>query len=112
MARHHDEVMEHLAELGRPAVVTPLELPPETLVLVGFQVRAGSQLAAQTALVGPLYRLVRDNDLVESWWIAEDERYDGTNKESAVLCKQGVQRTSQRLLVRHNLATSRHELRN
>lgn len=108
----HDDIMEQLAVLGRPAVVQVPDLPPETLVIVGFQVRAGSQLAAQTALVGPLYRLVRDTSDVLSWWIAEDERYDGNTRESAVLCKQGVQRTSQRLLVRHNLAKASSELRN
>jgi len=41
---------------------------------------------------------------VESWWIAEDERYDRSDNDSAVFIKPGKQREAVALLRKHGLA--------
>ena len=43
---------------------------------------------AQRALMARLPRPV--GGLIESWWVAEDERHDGSDNESAVFVPAGI----------------------
>ena len=62
-------------------------------VLVAAQVHAPSMQAAQQLLMDKM--LVRPNSdafpELECWWIAEDERYDGSDNDSAVMVYMGKQ---------------------
>lgn len=76
----------------------------EHVVLIAFTVTAKDPVAAQNALVG----LLRDAAgrqfgpepaaRVESWWIAEDLRVDGSDCDSAVFCPPGRQEEASRVL--------------
>jgi len=43
---------------------------------------------------------------VESWWVAEDERHDGSDNDSAVFVTKGSQRSAFRLLHEAGLSGS------
>jgi hypothetical protein len=63
----------------------------EIVVLVGFTVNANSMSEAQARL---MINLPPPETLGPggSWWIAEDDRYDGSNNDSAVFVPKGTQR--------------------
>ncbi len=42
--------------------------------------------------------------VIDSWWVAEDERYDGSDNDSAVFVVPGTQRQSRSVLLREGLA--------
>ncbi len=42
--------------------------------------------------------------VIDSWWVAEDERYDGSDCDSAVFVKPGKQREAVAVLRRAGLA--------
>ncbi len=42
--------------------------------------------------------------VIDSWWVAEDERYDGSDNDSAVFVIPGTQRESVSVLKRAGLA--------
>ena len=58
-----------------------------TTVLVALEVDSHSFEHAQEAIMSdllPQYPPTPEHPYIESWWIAEDERYDGSDNESAV----------------------------
>jgi hypothetical protein len=62
----------------------------EQVVLVAFQVEAESMAEAQQELASDIVLLPGDRDSsVVAWWFAEDERYDGSDYESAVFIPEG-----------------------
>lgn len=72
------------------------------VVLVAVETNYPSMLAAQTMLIGKLKGFV-DED-IDSWWFAEDERYDRSDCDSAVFVKPGKQAEAVALLREHGLA--------
>lgn len=62
---------------------------PEHTILVAFTVYAPDWTAAQATLMRQLPK-PGSND-IDSWWIAEDERYDGSDNDSAVFVPMGKQ---------------------
>jgi hypothetical protein len=77
----------------------------EHIVLVAFCVSADSPKDAQEYLFDrlPIDRPLEDVG-IESWWVAEDARYDGSDLDSAVFCHPGKQITSRDLLRAAGLA--------
>ena len=69
------------------------------VVLVAFEVEARSMAVAQRILMN--YWLPEPSSTggdIESWWIAEDERYDGSDCDSAVFVPVGMQAATTRLI--------------
>lgn len=62
---------------------------PEHTILVAFTVYAPDWTAAQSTLMRQLPK-PGAND-IDSWWIAEDERDDGSDNDSAVFVPKGDQ---------------------
>lgn len=62
---------------------------PEHTILVAFTVYAPDWTAAQATLMRQLPK-PGSND-IDSWWIAEDERDDGSDNDSAVFVPKGKQ---------------------
>lgn len=62
----------------------------EHVILVAFTVAADSMEEAQARLTDALPD-VAALTYVESWWIAEDERYDLSDNDSAVFVPMGRQ---------------------
>jgi hypothetical protein len=64
----------------------------EHVVLVAVSVRGESFEAAQRALIPELgFLLASRGGPATEWWIAEDERYDGSDNESAIFVPMGQQ---------------------
>ena len=73
----------------------------EHTVLVAFTVEADTRAEAHAALQRRLIPTLRHEDAtspVESWWIAEDDRTDGSDCDSAVFVDAGKQAEALRLL--------------
>lgn len=70
----------------------------EYVVLVAFNVEADTMKEAQERLMDVLPRVKHyDNDsYLEEWWIAEDERYDRSDSESAVFVPEGLSKVDAR----------------
>lgn len=67
------------------------------IVLVAFDVFGLSMEEAQVRLARGLENVI-DRGLADSWWIAEDERYDGSDNDSAVFVPKGSQTAFARLV--------------
>lgn len=72
--------------------------PPATerehVILVAFEVNGTTREQAERKLHERLVPVLRSRDAlspVESWWVAEDERFDGSDCDSAVFVKPGKQ---------------------
>lgn len=74
----------------------PARKPPEVMpysILVAFCVQGTSFHDAQRRLVERLPNPEDDGHAtIDSWWIAEDDRIDGSDNESAVFVSYGTQR--------------------
>lgn len=86
----------------------------EHTILVAVTVEAPTREAAERYLHGQLpepKRVWVDGALggVESWWIAEDDRKDGSDADSAVFVNPGSQYLAAQTLLRAGL-TERHNL--
>ena len=68
--------------------------PPndEHVILVGFEVAGNSRADAQADLLALLGR--PDGQRMIAYWIAEDDRVDGTDNNSAVFVPKGSQQAS------------------
>lgn len=85
------------------------------VILVAFDVLAETRHKAQVLLMermtgvrGP-FHLTANHPLVDSWWIAEDDRADGSDSDSAVFVEPG--RKGHAAAVLHALEiTARHNL--
>ncbi len=62
---------------------------PEHTILVAFTVYAPDPMAAQSTLMRQLPKPGVDS--IDSWWIAEDSRIDGSDNDSAVFVPMGEQ---------------------
>lgn len=67
------------------------------IVLVAFDVYGHSMKDAQVRLARGLENVI-DRGIADSWWIAEDERYDGSDNDSAVFVPKGSQTAFARLV--------------
>ena len=65
----------------------------EHTILVAFTVYAPTWEQAQRLLMDRLPNpwLADGHAVIDSWWIAEDERYDGSDNDSAVFVPKGKQ---------------------
>ena len=64
----------------------------EHTILVAFTVYAPTWEQAQRLLMDRLPNPEADGPaVIDSWWIAEDERYDGSDNDSAVFVPMGKQ---------------------
>jgi len=72
---------------------------PEHTILVAFTVYAANREDAQRRLMRLLPRPSRDGiGTLDSWWIAEDDRIDGSDNDSAVFVPMGSQQAAVRSL--------------
>ena len=77
------------------------------IVLVAFEVPGDTTQEAQATLLPQLQPvLASKGGPVECWWVADDERYDGSDNDSAVFVRPGAQAVASRLLRAHNLTDS------
>lgn len=66
-------------------------------ILVAVVVQGTDRESAERHLHDLLPRPGEDND-IDCWWIAEDERYDRSDCDSAVFCGVGNQRKARSLI--------------
>lgn len=74
---------------------------PEFSFLVGIGSEGENREAAELALQGVLVPLLKSRNPaspIEAWWIAEDDRRDGSDCDSAVFVPLGSQASSRALL--------------
>lgn len=75
---------------------------PSFTFLVAFEVKGKDRRLAELALHGKLVPILESKDPsspVESWWVAEDDRQDGSDNGSAIFVPVGQQELSSRLLL-------------
>jgi hypothetical protein len=82
------------------------------VILVAFTVEGGESTRSEAMElvmnhVGGIGEYMRDNPTVTSWWIAEDDRIDGSDCDSAVFCHPGQQAAASRVLY-NTVATDPH----
>lgn len=79
-------------------------------VLVAFVVQADSEKQAQEQIMEFLPKEDYDHDVwhragLDCWWVAEDERYDGSDNESAVFIPEHwdaqISQRDARLILEH-----------
>jgi len=77
------------------------------VILTAFDVKGADRPAAHRALQERLVPLLESQDPtspIESWWVAEDDRLDGSDNDSATFCELGSQARAHELLVAVGLA--------
>jgi hypothetical protein len=75
-------------------------------ILVSFAVWGDSDADAQDRLMRSLPRPESDNgpdNGIDCWWIAEDNRHDGSDNDSAVFVNMGKQAEAYKLLTEKGL---------
>lgn len=70
---------------------------PEHVILVAFVVHGDSREQAEALMTERLDGVI-DDDTVNSWWVAEDDRKDRSDCDSAVFVWPGAQRAAHLLL--------------
>lgn len=82
--------------------MTTAPAPTEHVILVAITVEASSRQDAMSAVLDALPNLgdseVYRNTPLESWWIAEDDRIDNSDCDSAVFVHPGRQQHAVQLL--------------
>lgn len=68
------------------------------VIMVAFEVDADTMANAQTTLMDWLPAPSQTDGDIDCWWIAEDERYDGSDCDSAVFVPMGMQAPTTRLI--------------
>lgn len=68
------------------------------VVLVAFKIDEDNMRHAQELLMMLLPNPTSYNSVIGSWWIAEDERYDKSDKDSAVFVNPGCQEKARKML--------------
>jgi hypothetical protein len=82
----------------------------EHTILVAFSVTEKDRTAAQRRLLPALQSVLESNGgPAESWWIAEDDRIDGSDNDSAVFVPMGAQEQVSSALYR-NFLTPEHNV--
>lgn len=89
-----DEVRANSGQ--RPRSSDPEGQSTEHVILVAVTVNSATR---ESALRGLEFYLPRPGAVIEDWWIAEDERYDGSDNESAVFVPEGMDQTHARMLL-------------
>jgi hypothetical protein len=76
----------------------------EHVILVAFSVEGDTRTEAEATLRGALVPTLSSNGgPVDCWWVAEDDRQDGSDCDSAVFVTPGAQDEASRLLEREAL---------
>lgn len=73
--------------------------------LVAFEVHGDTIAEADAALQSKLHGILKMNDpasAIECWWVAEDDRTDGSDNDSAVFVPPGTQAAITRHLTNLN----------
>ena len=85
-------------ELDRVSSGNPEPPADEHVIVVGFEVAGNSRQQSQATLL----RLLGEPDGLDmiGYWIAEDDRIDGTDNDSAVFVPKGEQQATTDLLTR------------
>ena len=73
------------------------EHTPEHTILVAFTVEAFDRTQAQGLLYGALPEITATSP-VTSWWVAEDDRTDGSDNDSAVFVPYGTKAKGEELV--------------
>lgn len=60
------------------------------VILVAFTVRGDSIETAHHALTTRLPRPYDDGSPIQEWWVAEDQRFDGSDNDAAVFVPNGM----------------------
>lgn len=81
----------------------------EHVILVAFHVKAANRQHAHYALTNRLIDEELLGDSIQEWWVAEDDREDGSDNDSAVFCRLGNQEQAARALYLEGLA-EKHNL--
>lgn len=82
----------------------------EHTFLVAFTVEAPNRRTAEIALSDALTRVplgqgpFKAHTYLDSWWMAEDDRHDRSDLDSAVFVTKGLQAQASRLLERADLS--------
>lgn len=80
----------------------------ETVILVAIQVDAEDEAIAQAVVMPHLRAMLTNSALINAWWIAEDQRLDGSDNDSAVFVSGVSQVEAARLLFRHGMTAYRN----
>lgn len=75
----------------------------EHVILVAFTIAAADRVNAHAYLEAELSRIPLGHNPhvdahVESWWVAEDDRQDGSDNDSAVFVPMGMQHLANRVV--------------
>lgn len=75
----------------------------EHIILVAFDVAASDRETAERVLTDLLFGVREDKPTgnrpyVDSWWVAEDDRHDGSDNHSAVFVPLGSQHQAEGIL--------------
>lgn len=71
----------------------------EQVVLIAFTLNSVSAAEAQSSLMALLLDMDMSTSLVESWWIAEDLRFDRSDNESACFIPHGLSQDEARAVL-------------
>lgn len=74
---------------------------PNHVFLVAFNVESDADRSEVERMLRA--ELPRPGVVVESWWVAEDDRHDGSDNDSAVFVHPGAQEAASRLLHENGL---------
>lgn len=74
-----------------------MDCQDEYVILTAFSIHGEDSASAEMALQQRLPKIERDGPIL-SWWIAEDERRDGSDNDSAVFVPKGSQKHARVLL--------------
>ena len=75
-------------------------------VLVAVSVFADTPAEAERKVMGLLPYPVADENSLDCWWIADDNRTDGSDCDSAVFVTPGMQAAASRLLFEEGMTDS------
>lgn len=78
------------------------------VLLVAFDIRGLDAERAHNWLMDGLpfvgtYPFISGDLVLDSWWVANDERFDGSDTDSAVFVRKGCQEQARALLREHGL---------
>lgn len=71
------------------------------IILVAFTVNGESMKDAQGVLMDSLTNI--DHPSVQEWWVAEDERYDGSDNSSAIFIPDSLGQEQANAVVQHHV---------
>lgn len=102
----YDAVLNALQEGRRGSVVASPASEREHVILAAFTVEAATRAQAHAAV---LQGMPHPGGAITSWWVAEDDRTDGSDLDAAVFVSPGKQQAAHFLLERAGLTASHNE---